>query len=514
MDKIKTFLTSAWSSVPVIWIIFGIACVEVLSFAGWHFPDINAFGFIFFTVLTFVVSSKRLIYGVWLVFIELCIGSKGYLLSIPAGSFEVSVRLGMFLALFLAAVVWIVRERKITFFSWTFWKPYTALIGIVALGALIGVLRNNEIKHIFLDANGFFYLGLVIPLTQAIRSEADLKQTFGVLFSATFAMILKTIDLLFFFSHRGFFGDVWIPVYKWVRDTGVGEVTWYPNGFVRVFFQSHIYVVFLFFVMLLLGVYLFREKMTLKEIVKERSLRWTAVFFVLVTSVVFMSYSRSFWAGTLGALIILFAWLLFKLRMPWKRWVSAGLFVSLSAAAGIALTFLIVNIPLKGTQGVSGSALVTDRTENLGTEDAAASRWQLIQPLWNASLQHPMLGSGFGSTLTYISSDPTNRINNPSGLYTTFAFEWGYLDFFYKTGIVGFAIYAWLLITLFQQGIQTARRSSEHQPLIAGLLFALLAMIGVHVFTPYFNHPLGIGWILIVSLAISILSPGAKSQRV
>lgn len=493
----------------VWWFVAAIALVELFSYVGWHRVEINTFGWVALTLLTFFLAHRNLKFGIFLLFAELSIGSKGYLFSMPIGSFDVSLRLGMFLALFLAYVISVIKERRIHFFTWRFWKHYTALVGVIALGIVIGLFRGNESMHIFLDANGFLYLGLILPLTHAIRSPDDVMQLMRVMLAAIIALMFKTFGLLFFFSHRGFFGDSWISVYKWVRDTGVGEVTWYPNGFVRVFFQSHIYVVFLFFVLLLLLVFTVKRADRLRSFFAEKQTRLLFVLLSLTSGTVFLSYSRSFWVGTAAALFLVGLWILFRLRLPFKRFAVLAGTLLFSGCFGFLIVFTLLNVPLHGSAGVSSSSLITDRTENLSSEPAASSRWQLIRPLLRAGLRHPVFGSGFGATLRYKTADPRVLAEHPDGMQTTYAFEWGYLDLLYKIGIGGVGVYAWLLIALVRETARQIRRQDANeqifsqQALVAGLLFGTIALMCIHVFTPYLNHPLGIGWLLLVSVAIT-----------
>lgn len=493
----------------VWWLVGAIAIAELVSYAGWHSVTISVFGWVALTLLTFFLAHRNLKWGIFLIFVELCIGSKGYLFSISIGSFDVSLRLGMFLALFLAYAIMVITERRIHFFSWQFWKHYTALVGVIALGIVIGLLRGNESMQIFLDANGFLYLALILPLTHAIRSTDDLMGLLRVMLAAIVALMIKTFGLLFFFSHRAFFGDSWISVYKWVRDTGVGEITWYPNGFVRVFFQSHIYVVLLFFVLLLLLVFALKRAERLRNFFAEKQTRLLWLLLSVTSGTVFLSYSRSFWVGTAAALFCAGLWIVFILRLSLKRSVALAATLLLSGSVGFLIVFTLLNIPLHGSTGVSSSSLITDRTDNLASEPAAASRWQLVRPLWHAGLRHPVFGSGFGATLTYKTADPRVLTEHPDGMQTTYAFEWGYLDLLYKIGIVGVGVYAWLLIALVRETARQIRRQDANdqtfsqQALMAGLLFGTIALMCIHVFTPYLNHPLGIGWLLLVSVAIT-----------
>ena len=122
-------------------------------------------------------------------------------------------------------------------------------------------------------------------------------------------------------------------------------------------------------------------------------------------------------------------------------------------------------------------------------------------PLLNKIKLHPILGSGWGTLVTYESFDP--RIvtaKNPKGEYTTFAFELGYLDLLLKFGLAGVLSFLYLicqlLIKIKKTAINTANEFDKY--FLLGLLLGLVALTITHAFSPYLNHPLGIGYIIVL----------------
>ena len=80
-------------------------------------------------------------------------------------------------------------------------------------------------------------------------------------------------------------------IYKWIRDTGVGELTPAQGGFYRVFFQSHIYLIIGWIYVMIA---LLKEKAHMR-----RWLLWG--FSSFVVSALIMSLSRSFALGLVSA---------------------------------------------------------------------------------------------------------------------------------------------------------------------------------------------------------------------
>lgn len=501
MDKIKHYAESLYSSIHFWWVVFGLLCIEVLSFAGFAFPPLNT---IFFGVLLLaacIASLKKLHYGVLILLCDLIVNSKGYLFAAPAGSFDVSIRLGLFMTVFLAYFVWIMRDRKIRFFEWTLWKPYTALILIIALGALVGVARGNGMSNVFFDANGYLYFGLIGPFTQSVRSRADVRQLLATMLAAGTAVMFKTILLLFLFSHVSLVSDTYLTFYRWVRDTGVGEITNMKFGFFRIFFQSHIYSVFIFF---FLGTWLASTTKWSRVLARSRVFLGTYALFALALLTVFLVYSRSFWVGSVATLLVAFGWFLFVEKMGVKRVFALGVGLVATFAIGIVFALGVVNFPLPGSSSISASDLITQRTKNITTENAASSRISLLRPLAEASVKNPVFGSGLGTTVTYISSDPRILEQDETGTYTTFSFEWGYLDLLLKFGVVGIVVYAYLVLLVLRYGLAAMQAGGEIRTETLGLLFGLIALLGTHFFTPYLNHPLGIGFLLMVSVIVTM----------
>ena len=173
-------------------------------------------------------------------------------------------------------------------------------------------------------------------------------------------------------------------------------------------------------------------------------------------------------------------------------------------------------------------------------EAASNSRVNQLKPLLLAITKHPLIGSGFGTTVTYKSNDPriVNETAGQSGLVTTYAFEWGYLDMILKFGLVGLVIYLIIIFKILGRllKLKTAswrtklkinsnnqiqnnnfldpdfrrddKKEEDNNKENYGLqitdyrlqmvfFLALIALLVVNIFSPYLNHPLGIGFLIL-----------------
>ena len=118
-------------------------------------------------------------------------------------------------------------------------------------------------------------------------------------------------------------------------------------------------------------------------------------------------------------------------------------------------------------------------------EAAVQTRWSEIKPLAFSIAQHPIVGSGFGTTIKFNTFDA--RIQDKTN-FTTYAFEWGYLDIILKIGLFGLLIY---LLIIFNAAKAIFRQSPA-------LVLGLIGLLATHMFTPYLNHPLGIGYLVVI----------------
>jgi len=492
-----------------------LVLAEILSFCGLLLPQFAEIGFLIIVGLTAVLALMRPSLAFLLLLAELFIGSQGgYLFSFGAGSgLYVSLRIGMFLVVFGAwlarTVATLVRRRgDLKSLEWLtdmrraglFW-PYIALLAVLAASAVNGVLRGNAFDNVFFDANGYAYFALFPLFVEQLRDRELPARIVGLLAATMATSIVKALVVLYFFSHRVFF--IASPIYTWVRDTRVGEITIMTGDFYRIFFQSFVFSLVGIFGVLLLGSVAGEEKGS------SRVGAW--VLGVCAATGLVMSLSRSFWFGGFIAVVVMVA-LLARLRLPAAFWKRLGLTSLATVVAAVALIVAVYSIPFprKGAD-VAWASFLGGRAFSMTGEAAANSRWVLLPELMKAGLRHPLLGSGFGTTVTYRTSDPRLLSTNPTGEYTTFAFEWGYHDLWIKFGLLGLAIYGWLLWRIVRPLAAPlfGRRSGGAAPgygaqqktalLAVALVTAAAALLATNVFSPYLNHPLGIGILMLLA---------------
>jgi O-antigen ligase len=182
-------------------------------------------------------------------------------------------------------------------------------------------------------------------------------------------------------------------------------------------------------------------------------------------------------------------------RLRWSRADVGRIALASVAVLGLAYTLnswalnFPYPFPLPGRDGQG--TILRQRLSEFGGEAAATSRIRLFQALIPVIGRQPIIGSGFGTTVTYRSDDPRQQQSPNRGVYTTYAFELGYLDMAVKIGLLGVAIWLILMSRILTALLQPL------DPLSLGFAVGLIALATVHLTTPYLNHPLGIGFVLL-----------------
>ncbi|MCD4706031.1 O-antigen ligase family protein [bacterium] len=475
--------------------LYSIILIEFFSLYAFLFPFLNKIFFLAILLATLILSYKKLEYGIYIILSELIIASKGYLFYWEINEKSISIRVGLFVIVF---AVWLIKlalnfkktkKIKIRFLESKLSIYFLSLFAFFIIGIISGIIHKNSFSNLFFDFNGWLYFLLIFPIFESIKKE-NFNKLFSVILGAISAMILKTIIIFIIFSN--YLVSLMPEIYRWVRVTGVGEITDMENGFFRIFFQSHIYAILGFFIMLPLLNKNFIQK---KEKIKDNIiLLLSAISFAMI---ILISFSRSFWIGILFGILLYYAtlFLIFKKKIKFI-FINALLILTIFISAGL-LTASLTKIPLlqKDGAGINFFSAMSDRATKISGEAAVGSRWNLLPPLFDKIKKNPILGSGFGTTVTYETKDPRALENNNNKLYTTYAFEWGYLDIWLKLGAIGLLVYFLLIIKILKQGWK-----NKNSEIIFGSMIAFASLLAIHFFTPYLNHPLGIGYILLISV--------------
>ncbi len=454
------------------WVWFlAIFAVSAASF-GHHW--IGTVVSLLYLVITLKMASKRLIYGVGFELAELIFGSlAGKTLALSLFGFSLPLRYALFA---VVGAVWLVRllQGRIRRPTKNLVFALVALLAMVGWGIVNGILHNIPLRDVFFDANAYLAMPMILFFFSAAENEADQKILLKILKNGSIALAIITIAALYFFSHQ-FYNPIGVFVYKWLRDSRIAEITALNGGIYRVFIQSQIFCLFAFFYA------------TLRSEEKNNPWQWA----ILPAAALIISGSRSFALGIICAFAI---WLIMSLALSFplrKRiWnIFSGITIKkiiLITIGGAMIYGLFLFFPLPSPRNQTSFQDML-RSRQVSDRDAATtSRWSLLKKLNEKIAEAPILGSGFGTTVTYQSADP-RIISATGGTYTTNAFEWNYHDILIKTGLFGLLAYAYLLFVIFSF---LNKADTKNRLWLIPTFFALLAINAV---SPFLNHPLGIG---------------------
>jgi len=485
-----------------IWLAFAAAAaLEAVSYLAFAFPYTAALIFFLAAIAGIAGTITKLEWGIQLALIELIIGSLGTMLVLPLGGFVLTYRMVLWIAL-LASFGIRALSGSVRACSMPFPRQFVILAAVILWGIGWGFVRGNPVTDVLSDVNNYFYFALIIPAYAAVRSNILRKQIPAIVAAAGTWVALKTLILYYLFSHELFSAqDI---LYTWSRSSRLAEITNVDPTIIlsRIFMQSQIWLVFGLFVVLGLVYALVYKKQT-----RTSELTVPLIVALVWISAIIASFSRSFWLAIAATLILMVLVLAVLLREQLKR---VGSFLALCVGVGVlsvAFTIGIAQFPIPN--GTSSADFIKSRAGKFSGESAVSSRYAQIRPLLNAIRIHPVIGSGFGTGVTYASQDPRVLAHHPDGNYTTTAFELGWLEIWLKMGLLGAGAYLYLLYVIFRKGLRVAIGLKQTNPAIAygtlGALMGLVALTGTHLVSPYLNHPLGIGIVITVAAAVDYL---------
>ncbi len=472
-----------------LYTLAGISAVFLASFLTFVYPDINNIVVLVLSILFFVISLKSLEVGMMWVITELLVGVQGYVLSFDFGSFSLSLRIIFFiiwLALFLVQVLF--RQRQeFGFFLKKNWQLLVIPLALIVYGVARALFVENDLFAIFFDGNGYVFWLYLVPFLYIGMSQTKLL---SVICAGIAWIIGESIALLYIFGHQ--FETVSWWLYHWLRDYRMAEITPITVIIYRIFTQNQIFLLLAFS---LLFVFLVTK-------VQQKKYYYETMFVLIITGLV-ISYSRSMWLGAVAiGFSLLIAMLSKKIRNIIKpNWLIFIILPIISIAVSFGLWWGVANIPIPSVEGNKAISL-SNRFKT--DEPAANARLKMLGPLLDEIKENPIFGFGFGKQVTYFTTDPriVASTAGASGKYTTFAFEWGYLDIALKFGLLGLVIYMVFLIKFIISILKLAIK--ENSVFYFGLVLALIGLLAVNITTPYLNHPLGIGFIILVLLFSNI----------
>ena len=456
--------------------------ILLLSSSIGYFFHLSTFFLILIGIVTVFATVRKLEYGLLIAFLELLSNAHGFLFFTSVDSFRISARMVIFLAVFFGFSISLLRKR-LSFFGRDFGATcFFPLMIAIVWGFIIGLTKRNALD-VFRDGNAYFYLLYLLPILHvewsAIKKHVMLQcLAAGMVFTTSTSVLI-----LYAYTH---FSEPFLKMlYVFLRDIRFAEITRLPFGMYRVFEQMHLFA-FLFGLILLPRLFSSQTKHDRLITIFLTSL----VFFIAL-----IGMSRSFWFGFAFTSIVC-AGLFVFLQRPLMKTLFLGI-LHVGAACALSLFLLAGTVffpwPHDRTDGNAITSIFDSRLSDT-SDVAVTSRWNLLIPMREMIMDAPFFGNGFGQTVTFKTDDPRARAIRSDGTWTTSSMEWGWLEVWLKMGFmapIGF-------IFLFLVFIRRARAmfSTPKEWIGIWIISSLVFISATHVFSPYLNHPLGLGVLL------------------
>lgn len=439
--------------------------------------------------------------AILLIIFELIIGGHGILLELPWDYYSFSLRQVLFIGFFTGFFFSVIkRKEKVDLYNVPVSLGFFFFVLILAF--ILGLL-NNGFSNAFQDFTGYLFYLYLLPILFMRWKSDDKKDMMIMLISGAFILSILSLSLSFIFSHMDTGTlDFW---YRLFRDRRVAEITLLVMNsgglfanFMNIFLGDYpyFYRIFMPSQILLIPIWLFFFLQFLKDGWVKIRVSLPHIIFVIISASLLTSMSRSFAVGA-GAVLLLYLGYYIIIASD-KKILLAGLSRSVILfVLGIGLAVFLPAFSLFGKPDLSNT-IFYETSANIGREAAVQSRQDLIRVAHSEIISAPILGYGMGRALIYRSSDPRILSLYNDGYYETIRFEWGYHDFLLKFGLIGLLIFFWLIRDIYFMVDKMKFRLGKNFDLAIKL--SILTFLVIHIFTPYFNHPLGIAILLIAGV--------------
>jgi len=430
------------------------------------------------TMVVFGITIWKLEFGIAIAFAELFANSHGHLLSVPIGPIDFSSRMAVFVAVMSGwLILFLIGRVKVSFKDLRL-QPFLFLVSAVIIGFIVGV-GGNDLKNVFSDGNAYLYLAYLLPILSIEWTASRRRLLLQVLAASATWVIILTLGTLFVFTHVE---PIHLPgAYRFLRDTRTAEITRQgETSIFRIFLQAQFSI----------AVFSILTWMLLWKIKYSNLLLFSLS---LMIAALLISMSRSFAIGIFIGGLVLVVLIIWVVQPQIKKTLTVGITTIIAGILGFAILAGVIFFPWPQQFGSFDDLGIF--VSRAGGDVAISSRWNLLPPLMDEIYKQPVFGSGFGKEVEFITDDPRIRSINPDGKYRTYSLEWGWQEIWLKMGIFGLVAFGWVLVAAIK-GLWPMLKT-EKAWLGIGLISALIMLYTIQIFSPYLNHPLGLGLILL-----------------
>lgn len=404
-----------------------------------------------------------------LIFIEFVLGGLGHVFGLP-------IRKGLFVVGILFSIYMIFREKiKI---EKVFLIPIIVVCIYLAYGSIIGLINRNSLGDIFSDVNSFLGIIYILLLIAYVKCRNEnIDKIINVFVNCAVIVAIMTITL--FFVSR-----IYLPNNLEIIVTYNNLNSKLQYGFISGLVMSNNYArVYLYngiFMQLAAAI------MFIKLFNKDKNVFGIVKLAILLVGI-YVSNTRGFWLGTIGAVVIsmiYYLWRFKKFNLTLRNIVIA--LIPLILVSVIIPKTIVAVSPEQNLPNSSGS--IKDRIESISDfENDESNKVRAIQLkfLVNRIKEKPILGWGFGA---HIEEYPQYMIDNNLQPVSSTSFELYYIELLFKTGIIGILIFfgylvfnfVKLIVLLFKKNL----RMRDEQVLV-GWTIGTMSILASSITNPY-----------------------------
>lgn len=404
-----------------------------------------------------------------LIFIEFVLGGLGHVFGFP-------IRKGLFVVGILFSIYMIFREKiKI---EKVFLIPIIVVCIYLAYGSIIGLINRNSLGDIFSDVNSFLGIIYILLLIAYVKGRNEnIDKIINVFVNCAVIVAIMTITL--FFVSR-----IYLPNNLEIIVTYNNLNSKLQYGFISGLVMSNNYArVYLYngiFMQLAAAI------MFIKLFNKDKNVFGIVKLAILLVGI-YVSNTRGFWLGTIGAVVIsmiYYLWKFKKFNLTLRNIVIA--LIPLILVSVIIPKTIVAVSPEQNLPNSSGS--IKDRIESISDfENDESNKVRAIQLkfLVNRIKEKPILGWGFGA---HIEEYPQYMIDNNLQPVSSTSFELYYIELLFKTGIIGILIFfgylvfnfVKLIVLLFKKNL----RMRDEQVLV-GWTIGTMSILASSITNPY-----------------------------
>lgn len=396
------------------WAVLGLLLAIVFTL-GWPAAAVTLLGIFIFMArpLDFLVTFLVVVAGAS--FVTLGGGPAGAL-TIQLGFLTIGI-LGM-----LGLYVLSYRDRMFSIPLTSLTLPLLAYIFLSLINAIRGVLAGAELRFIGLELIATLALGTSFLIGNVFRPQRDMRLVIGALIVIAFAQAIRGFSIASVMTHS-------VTVYSM---TVPGIV----------------------------GVLLFNLAL--------RSKKWPAVLGFVALSLPlflhqFITFGRGLWTGCIAG--VLLSALIFAGfgRGMGQRWKRAGqvfaMLVVLGGIGGAQAAILLGHADLLQQAGVR-LASITSTEESYETRSTFARLWE-YSIVANHLRKNPWLGYGLGFSFSVRLPWSRTSASGVDQSATQWIVHQNYLLVWLKQGVIGLAVFLWMIWTAIWLGIREARRRTD-----------------------------------------------------